>query len=521
MVGVSIACLCIAVVAIQVVFGGGMGLHINPKEVNTTQGSTIPYDITVHNHHSTTESFNIFVDCGSCDYDWFGWHTMSISIPGRGQGQVPLDVTPTQAGSYSFVVRAFLARGLGGTQAHQRAQINVTNVPPASITNLTNVSYAPTYIYWTWDDPVDADFSHVMVYLDGISKPDVPKGTQFYNATNLDPDTSYEIGTHTVDETGNVNETWINHTAETKTTDQPPQWSNPQTNKTLIRRFDYVKFTTDWTDDTGLSGYVFSINQTGAWVNSSFTDFSSISNTSENITQITAPNGTTVEWRFYANDTSDKWNKTEIQSFVVQPAQFMIYGWVFYENGSACNNPIVNITNLNVSLMWPHVEEIDNYYKLNLTPGIDINESEVLLFDVKSPDAVPSNITIYRVTKDDINVSGLFPFNITLNYPPTCIALLMNLTPPRLNGTAINWTAYAYDPGENELWYRFSLQGPGTNNSLKTVQDWNTSNYWIWETDESDKGVSIIYADVRDCHHANNYTDPDFDRFACMCYWIT
>ena len=174
--------------------------------------------------------------------------------------------------------------------------------------------------------------------------------------------------------------------------------------------------------------------------------------------------------------------------------------------------------------MWPHVEESDNYYELNLTLGIDINESEVLLFDVKSPDALPSNITIHWVTKDDINVSGLFPFNMTLNCPPTCIALMPNISyQPRINGTNITWKACAFDPEGDGLWFRFWLDGPRTGGigNLTIVQNWSKSNVWIWKTNESDVGDSIICADVRDGHHANNFTDPDFDRFACMCYWIT
>ncbi|RLI78457.1 hypothetical protein DRP07_11050, partial [Archaeoglobales archaeon] len=38
----------------------------------------------------------------------------------------------------------------------------------------------------------------------------------FYNATNLQPGTAYTISTHTVDQSGNVNQTWVNHTATTK-----------------------------------------------------------------------------------------------------------------------------------------------------------------------------------------------------------------------------------------------------------------------------------------------------------------
>jgi parallel beta-helix repeat protein len=87
--------------------------------------------------------------------------------------------------------------------------------PPASVTNLHNVSYAPDFINWVWGDPSDTDFDHVMVYIDGIFRTNISKGIQSYNATGLALDTSYTISTHTVDSSGNINLTWINNTAMT------------------------------------------------------------------------------------------------------------------------------------------------------------------------------------------------------------------------------------------------------------------------------------------------------------------
>jgi len=99
------------------------------------------------------------------------------------------------------------------------ANANITLIPettpPASITALLNNTYAQTYINWVWADPLDVDFSKVMIYLNGIFQTNVTKGTQSYNAASLIPDTSYTISTHTVDSTGNVNMTWVNHSAST------------------------------------------------------------------------------------------------------------------------------------------------------------------------------------------------------------------------------------------------------------------------------------------------------------------
>jgi hypothetical protein len=52
-----------------------------------------------------------------------------------------------------------------------------------------------------------------MIYLDGVLKPNT--SNPFYNATGLEPDTSHEIGTKTVDRVGNINTTWVNQTTKT------------------------------------------------------------------------------------------------------------------------------------------------------------------------------------------------------------------------------------------------------------------------------------------------------------------
>ncbi len=88
-------------------------------------------------------------------------------------------------------------------------------VPPKSITNLTNRSYARNYIRWTWTDPTDYDFLRVIVYIDGKFRTNVSKGVRFYNATGLLPNTSHTISTRTVDIFGNINQSWVNHTART------------------------------------------------------------------------------------------------------------------------------------------------------------------------------------------------------------------------------------------------------------------------------------------------------------------
>jgi hypothetical protein len=88
-------------------------------------------------------------------------------------------------------------------------------IPPRSITNLVNTTSLQNAIRWTWTDPGDTDFDRVTVYLNGVWKMNVTKGNGFWNATGLTPDTVYTISTRTVDTSGNINQSWVNHTART------------------------------------------------------------------------------------------------------------------------------------------------------------------------------------------------------------------------------------------------------------------------------------------------------------------
>jgi hypothetical protein len=82
----------------------------------------------------------------------------------------------------------------------------------------------------------------------------------YYNATNLAADTTYEIGTRTVDTNENVNTTWVNQTAKT---------SVPVTNGAVTGTI------TSNSDETGIAGVNVNLtNQTGTVIASTTTDSS-------------------------------------------------------------------------------------------------------------------------------------------------------------------------------------------------------------------------------------------------------
>jgi PGF-pre-PGF domain-containing protein len=89
----------------------------------------------------------------------------------------------------------------------------IDSTAPIGVRNLNETSTATTWINWTWTNPDDTDFNHTMIYLDGELKENI--SNEFYNATGLYPNTTYEIATRTVDVNGNINTTWQNDTATT------------------------------------------------------------------------------------------------------------------------------------------------------------------------------------------------------------------------------------------------------------------------------------------------------------------
>lgn len=69
-------------------------------------------------------------------------------------------------------------------------------------------------------------------------------------------------------------------------------------------------FSSAWSDDVALSGFVFSTNLTGSWTNSSWSAFSG--GIGSAVAALPSA-GTVVGYRFYANDTSDNWDGSGVQ----------------------------------------------------------------------------------------------------------------------------------------------------------------------------------------------------------------
>jgi hypothetical protein len=178
-----------------------------------------------------------------------------------------------------------------------------------------------------------------------------------------------------------------------------------------------VLFNTTWTDTSQLAGYIFSINQSGTWINSSYITFTGTTNVSTNITKITASKGTNVTWYFTANDTFGNVNMTDVQSFVVDQS----YGYL--------NTTLINPTS-------------SNSQPVNQTFVLTANMS--CIGDVDAICGIVNATVKYNATSSEINTTivgnNVFttPFYILEANPKTCGAL--NATMP---ACTLNWTINA------------------------------------------------------------------------------
>jgi len=178
-----------------------------------------------------------------------------------------------------------------------------TTAPFIIISSPTNTTYVQN---WVWANvTLNEAGSWCGVNINGTNQT-MANSTGNYNF-NM---TSLADGTHQArffcnDTSGNMNDTVSNVTFTTDMT--APTYSSNSTNSTLAGT--PISHNLNWTDDIGLSGYIFSFNSSGSWKNSTWVSFNG--GTWSNVTNITnSTSGLLIRWCFYANDTSNNWNGT-------------------------------------------------------------------------------------------------------------------------------------------------------------------------------------------------------------------
>ena len=98
--------------------------------------------------------------------------------------------------------------------------------------------------------------------------------------------------------------------------------------------------------------------------------------------------------------------------------EFLIQGHVFYKDNSECNNPAINITNINIpGSNWNviRIAENSNFFEIDLAGGVDVLAGETLQFTVTSPTGDQPTVMDYTVTQQEINNGGLIEYAIFLD----------------------------------------------------------------------------------------------------------
>jgi hypothetical protein len=90
---------------------------------------------------------------------------------------------------------------------------------------------------------------------------------------------------------------------------QPPSYSSYMMNSTAAG--ESVLFSLEVEDDNGLSGFIFSTNNSGAWVNDSWVPLSGTQNVIEVMKNLNPTTGLLIGWKVYVNDTDNEWTSTE------------------------------------------------------------------------------------------------------------------------------------------------------------------------------------------------------------------
>jgi hypothetical protein len=97
----------------------------------------------------------------------------------------------------------------------------------------------------------------------------------------------------------------------------PPTYSNVGTNTTKAGQ--PCKFSVKWTDNVGLSSFIFGWNASGTWRNDTKVTLSGTTAWS-NVSKVLPLADAVIGWRIWCNDTSNNWNNTGIQVLITSGA---------------------------------------------------------------------------------------------------------------------------------------------------------------------------------------------------------
>lgn len=203
-------------------------------------------------------------------------------------------------------------------------EIPEDTTPPGSISSLNVADKGVDYIYWTWTNPIDADFLGVIVYLDGINV--MNTSNEEYNAAGLLGYTEYTITIHTVDTLGNINNVDVSDSTTTENNLDPglaAYWSFNNGNaedETASGNDGTLRGGISWQADGGYDG-------NGAYKFDGINDYIDAGRD----VSLDLTNDFTIALWFY----SESWNHADYPTFISKRDSFPGLNWQLFYYGKA------------------------------------------------------------------------------------------------------------------------------------------------------------------------------------------
>ena len=296
-----------------------------------------------------------------------------------------------------------------------------------------------------------------------------------------------------------------------------PKWFDNSTNGTTAGT--NVEHSVRWTDDTALSGYIFSFdNGTGTFTNDSFVAMSGAEDWSNVSKVVNSTVGSTIRWIVYANDSANQFNATDIFSYTTTAAAksglipTTVGAKPFYTNESNPRNITLNQDQSQLVVFW-----------VNATGSIN-SINEFFAYANKTSDMSISNITS--------------TWNVTIksavaNQAPTITFVedIVDITPNEggVNSTTFNFTVtdtngFA-DINVSSAQARFQLTGETTrlNTSCVSYQSRGnqvnfTCTIGMYYFDKADNSwiINITVKDNSDASGENSSTNVQFNELKAM-----
>lgn len=354
-----------------------------------------------------------------------------------GSGVAPLEILRQYNSTGTFNITVIYGATANYTASSETHILTVQDTtPPAGVSGLNETAVWTDFITWGWANPTDGDFDHVEVWINGTWAANVTGNS--YNATSLNPSTTYEVETRTVDTSNNVNATWVNDTATTGD----------------VRAVDIWAVPTSQTVDVGVSAtYVITVNNTGTVTNTFNISFANLDNAS--IVQLS---GTQLVLNPGQNGTV---NLTVANN---NPGMFDVDVTATDADNATVTDTDSTQTNVSTTdTGWIYTSWVNGTYYLSQSTGIfdNINDTEIRDSNVSSQTPsefaaevliINSNITGSRVTDlagdgyagPDVYIVNCTIINSTKTDAYCVDSYIKDSVDPRSNTTGSNITNTTY-----------------------------------------------------------------------------